>query len=83
MIAVVEDNPTDVFLVREALTAHNLDLRMELCEDGEEAIEMIARTEKDDVAQRPELILEHPVAQRFRAAEDRTELVGGEETVFV
>jgi CheY-like chemotaxis protein len=56
-VVVVEDNPTDVFLVREAMTAHGLDVVLEICEDGQEAIDFIVSLEEDESEPCPELIL--------------------------
>ena len=56
-IIVVEDNPADVFLVKETLTAANINAEVLFLEDGEQALELIARLEVDTEAPRPDLIL--------------------------
>lgn len=56
-IVVVEDNPTDVFLVREAIAAHGLNADLELLEDGEAALGLIARLDADESAACPHLML--------------------------
>ena len=56
-IVVIEDNPTDVFLVKQAVAAYGLDADLQLLEDGEEAIGLIARIEGDESAHSPDLIL--------------------------
>ncbi|HUS06908.1 MAG TPA: response regulator [Bryobacteraceae bacterium] len=56
LIAVVEDNPADVLLVREALKAQKLPFEIKRFEDGEEAIQALC---PDDGSPRlqPDLIL--------------------------
>lgn len=47
-ILLAEDNAADVFLVREALRAHNLSANLHVVADGEEAIRFIEEVEVDD-----------------------------------
>jgi CheY-like chemotaxis protein len=54
---VVEDNPTDVFLIREAIVAYGLDVELEVFEDGEEAISLIARMDANEGELCPNLML--------------------------
>ena len=54
---IVEDNPTDVFLIREALRAYRLDVDLRVFEDGEEAIHLIQLLDTDDSQACPDLML--------------------------
>lgn len=54
---VIEDNPTDVFLVREALRAHGLDVDLQVFEDGEAAITFVQQLDADDTLACPSLVL--------------------------
>jgi CheY-like chemotaxis protein len=54
---VVEDNPTDIFLVREAIAAHGLNANLEVLEDGEEALGLIARMDANESEPCPHLML--------------------------
>jgi len=54
---VVEDNPTDVFLVREALTAHGLKVDLQVFEDGEAAIAFVQQLDAEDTRACPSLLL--------------------------
>jgi CheY-like chemotaxis protein len=56
-ILVVEDNPTDVFLISEAIVAYGLQAELKVVEDGESAIGLIARIEADESEPCPQLIL--------------------------
>jgi CheY-like chemotaxis protein len=53
----VEDNPADVFLVREAIAAYQVPADVVVIRDGEEAIRLISRADADDNAPCPELFL--------------------------
>jgi len=44
-VLLVEDNPGDVFLVEEAVRAHELPVVLHVAEDGERAMEFIDRAE--------------------------------------
>lgn len=54
---MIEDNPPDVLLVKEALSEHRLDIDMENFRDGEHAIRFINRLDKDDALPSPALFL--------------------------
>jgi CheY-like chemotaxis protein len=56
-LVIVEDNPTDVFLIREALRAYRLEVDVRVFEDGEEAIDLIRLLDSDDSQTCPELML--------------------------
>ena len=53
-LLVIEDNPTDVLLLRRALTKHGVDYEMVVVEDGEEAIEYLEQCKAEG---KPELII--------------------------
>ena len=53
-LLVIEDNPTDVLLLRRALTEHGVDYEMVVVEDGEEAIEYLEQCKAEG---KPELII--------------------------
>src|SRR5580704_5914352 len=57
LIVVVEDNPTDVFLISEAIAAYGLQAELKVVEDGEKAISLIARIEANESEPCPQLIL--------------------------
>jgi CheY-like chemotaxis protein len=52
-IILVEDNPADVFLIEEALRAHEVSFEITWVRDGEQAIALIDRGETNN----PELFL--------------------------
>jgi two-component system, chemotaxis family, response regulator Rcp1 len=52
-ILVVEDNPADVFLIEEALRAHQVVFEMKWLRDGEQALLMIEQGELDE----PDVVL--------------------------
>ncbi len=54
-ILLAEDNPADVFLVREALRLHDLDVSLHVVRDGETAILFIETAERDETAPCPHL----------------------------
>jgi two-component system, chemotaxis family, response regulator Rcp1 len=43
LLLLVEDNPADVFLVREALSEEGLDCDLQIVDDGEQAIQYFER----------------------------------------
>jgi CheY-like chemotaxis protein len=53
-LLVVEDNPTDVVMLRRALDEHSIPHEMVIIEDGQEAMEYLGRC-KDDT--KPDLIV--------------------------
>ncbi len=57
-VLLVEDNPADVILVREALREHGLDFDLNVLRDGAEALACIHRQETGEGAdERPDVIL--------------------------
>jgi CheY-like chemotaxis protein len=46
-LLLVEDNPADVFLVREAMIHEGVPAEVDTTEDGEKAIRMIQRLDRD------------------------------------
>jgi two-component system, chemotaxis family, response regulator Rcp1 len=56
-VIVVEDNATDVFMIREAIAAQQLDVELEVYQDGEAAISLIERLEEQEAEPHPRLIL--------------------------
>jgi chemotaxis family two-component system response regulator Rcp1 len=54
---VVEDNPTDVYLVRKALKAQGLEVDLQVFEDGETAITFVQQLDGDDTLDCPSLVL--------------------------
>lgn len=45
-VLLAEDNPADVFLVREAIKTHNLEINLHVAKDGQAAIEFIEAAER-------------------------------------
>ena len=56
-VLMVEDNPGDVRLTREALRRNGNDLRLHHAEDGISAMQFLRRDAPYDAAPRPDLIL--------------------------
>jgi chemotaxis family two-component system response regulator Rcp1 len=56
LLLLVEDNPADVFLVREALREEGLDCDMQIVDDGEQAIQYFDRVKSGSQAA-PDLLL--------------------------
>lgn len=56
-ILLVEDNPGDVRLVREALRESDTPLQLNVVSDGEQAIQFLAQSGDYDNAPRPDLVL--------------------------
>ncbi|MEO8130869.1 MAG: response regulator, partial [Bryobacteraceae bacterium] len=56
-ILLIEDNPGDAGLVREALREHNIPFEMALASDGAEAESYLSRMGKTAEAPCPDLIL--------------------------
>ena len=54
---LVEDNPADVFLIRQAILSHSLDLDLYVASDGDQAYEFIERADNDSESPCPELVL--------------------------
>ncbi len=56
-ILMVEDNPVDVLVTREALKQGRIMNNLSVAEDGEEALDFLFRTGQFSAAPRPDLIL--------------------------
>jgi CheY-like chemotaxis protein len=56
-IMIVEDNPADILLVREALHAHRVDCCLETHDNGERAVQALSRWEYDGATSLPNLVL--------------------------
>ncbi len=56
-ILVVDDNPGDVRLIREAMKDSKVDSRLHTAQDGEEALAFLRREEPFASAPRPHLVL--------------------------
>lgn len=56
VLLVVEDNPGDVRLIKEALRESALDLTILVARDGYQVLEHMADWEKDSPVQKPDLI---------------------------
>lgn len=54
---LIEDNPADVLLVREAIDFYALPVDLHVMEDGQKGLDFIRRTEDDPRAPCPEIIL--------------------------
>ena len=57
LIALIEDNPADAFLVQEAIANHHISASLVMIRDGEKAIRAIRRVDADDNAVRPNLFV--------------------------
>jgi CheY-like chemotaxis protein len=55
-ILLVEDNPGDVRLMREALATNGTPNKLSVCEDGEQAVRYLKRSDPFPQAIRPDLI---------------------------
>ncbi len=56
-IVLVEDTGSDVFLIREALEEAGLAFELHVLDDGEKALECIAKIESDETVPLPRLII--------------------------
>jgi CheY-like chemotaxis protein len=56
-ILLAEDNPADIHLVREALEDKALGYELKVVSDGEQAVELIARIDRDSTLICPALLL--------------------------
>lgn len=54
-VVLIEDNPADVFLIKEALRAHKIEFELSWISDGEEALQRIESPTKNQPP--PDLIL--------------------------
>ncbi|MGH9584979.1 MAG: response regulator [Bryobacteraceae bacterium] len=57
LIALIEDNPADAFLIEEAIARHTAGLKLLAIRDGEEAIRLIEQADADEAVSCPALIL--------------------------
>jgi chemotaxis family two-component system response regulator Rcp1 len=57
-IVLVEDNPSDVFLLRRALEENSVDYTLEVIRDGEEALKYLGRLESGESVAPDLLILD-------------------------
>lgn len=56
-VLIVEDNDSDVFLIREALTATGMSLAIHLAKDGEQALRFLDEAENSADAPCPALVV--------------------------
>ncbi len=56
-ILVVEDNPADVFLIRETIEASGIKVPIHIVKDGEEATRFFDNADSDDSAPCPSLVI--------------------------
>jgi chemotaxis family two-component system response regulator Rcp1 len=56
-IWIAEDNPADVYLIEEALRRHEFAYHLEIADNGEEMLKMIAVIDQDTSANCPDLFL--------------------------
>ncbi len=56
-LLLVEDNPGDVRLTQEALMQNQLDLKLHVAFDGEQALDFLYKKGENEEAPRPDLIL--------------------------
>lgn len=56
-VLLAEDNRADIRLLREAVEVHHLPVVLHVVEDGEEAISFLDRTDADEHAPCPDLLL--------------------------
>lgn len=56
-VLLIEDNSTDVYLVKEAIADQGLDIDLNVVENGEQALNMIAGIDSREDAGIPDLVL--------------------------
>jgi chemotaxis family two-component system response regulator Rcp1 len=56
-IAVAEDNPADVYLVREALSSRGIECELELLTDGDQAVKFVRGLADNPALPCPDLLL--------------------------
>lgn len=56
-ILIIEDNSADVFLIRAAIKAANIDADIHIVKDGEQAIRFFDNVDNDDAAPYPGLVV--------------------------
>ena len=54
---MIEDNPADVFLIKEAIRNHGLDADITIVDNGEAALDLVARMNRDVSIPCPDLLL--------------------------
>jgi CheY-like chemotaxis protein len=78
-ILLAEDNPADVYLIREALREHSVDCEVRLATDGQQVLRILSDAEAGTAAKHPALIIldlnlpRHDgieILQRLRATAD-------------
>ncbi len=57
-IVLVEDNPSDVYLLRQALEEHNVQYALEVIRDGEQALKYLGRLDAEELTPPDLLILD-------------------------
>jgi chemotaxis family two-component system response regulator Rcp1 len=58
-ILIIDDNPADVYLIRAAITAANIDADLQVIKDGEQAIQFFDQTDQDALEPCPALVILH------------------------
>jgi len=56
-ILLAEDNPADVYLIREALREHNVVCELRVATDGQQVLQILSAVEADPEARHPELLI--------------------------
>lgn len=56
-ILLAEDNPADVYLIREALREHGVDIAIRVASDGEEVLKLLSEAASTLPANAPRLII--------------------------
>jgi CheY-like chemotaxis protein len=56
-ILLAEDNPADVYLIREALREHHVDCHVQVATDGQQVLRVLSDTDSQAQAARPALII--------------------------
>lgn len=56
-VLLVEDNPTDVFVIKEAIERCELDLNLQIASDGQDALHYLQTLEKTEGSVCPALVL--------------------------
>lgn len=57
VLLIAEDNPADLFLIREALATHGVDCAVDVVETGEDFLAYARATCEQDALRKPDLIL--------------------------
>jgi CheY-like chemotaxis protein len=56
-ILLAEDNPADVYLIREALREHRVECSVRVATDGQQVLRLLTATDSDSNPQAPALII--------------------------